>query len=224
MVMSGSASTAQLQPYSANSNALHAKIVADERQKISRDIHDSAVQPYIGLKLALEALARKVPPDHPLYKDIARLVDMTSMEIAGLRRYVKGLKGQPEPARETLGSVLRVNAARFAELYDLKINVEVGDEAEVSDALADDIAHILGEALSNIRRHTNASFARVKLSCARQKLALEIVNLRDRGVALNVLFRPRSISERALALGGQCKVETGSGRYTVVSIEIPLRS
>jgi len=91
--MSGSTSTAQLQSYSASSPAPHANIIADERQKISRDIHDSAVQPYIGLKLALEALARKVPPDHPLYKDIARLVDMTSMEIAGLRRYVKGLKG-----------------------------------------------------------------------------------------------------------------------------------
>src|SRR5678809_1131489 len=95
MSMSGSTSTAQLQSYSASSPAPHANIIADERQKISRDIHDSAVQPYIGLKLALEALARKVPPDHPLYKDIARLVDMTSMEIAGLRRYVKGLKGQP---------------------------------------------------------------------------------------------------------------------------------
>jgi len=224
MSMSGAASTTQLQPHSTSWKAPHTEIVADERQKISRDIHDSAVQPYIGLKLALEALARKVPPDHPLYKDIARLVDMTSREIAGLRRYVKGLRGQLGPARETLGSVLRVHAARFAELYDIKITVEVGEEAEGNDALADDVTHILGEALSNIRRHTNASFARVKLSCDRQKLALEIVNPRDRGVALNVLFRPRSISERALALGGQCKVKTGSGRYTVVSIEIPLRS
>src|SRR5678815_6129832 len=115
MSMSGSASTTQVQLLSTGREARHLKIVADERQKISRDIHDSAIQPYIGLKLGLEALARKVPPDHPLYKDIARLVDMTSMEIAGLRRYVKGLKGQPELARETLGSVLRVNAARFAE-------------------------------------------------------------------------------------------------------------
>lgn len=224
MAMSGAASTTQLQPYSTSWQASHTQIVADERQKISRDVHDSAVQPYIGLKLALEALARKVPPDHPLYKDIARLVDMTSREIAGLRRYVKGLKGQRGPARETLGSVLRVHAARFAELYDIKITVEIGEEAEINAAFADDVAHILGEAMSNIRRHTNASFARVKLSCDRQKLALEIVNPRDRGAALNVLFRPRSISERALALGGQCKVETGSGRYTVVSIEIPLRS
>ena len=46
--------------------------VIDERQKISRDIHDSAVQPYIGLKLALEALARKIPPEHPLSRDVGK--------------------------------------------------------------------------------------------------------------------------------------------------------
>ena len=223
MAMSGSASKTQLQSYSTSWQAPHIQLVADERKKISRDIHDSAIQPYIGLKLALEALARKVPSDHPLYKDIARLVDMTSIEIAGLRRYIKGLKGQLAPVRETLGSVLRVHAARFAELYDIKITVEVGEEVEFDGALADDVAHILREALSNIRRHTNASFARVRLSCNSQKLALEIVNPRDRGVAVNA-FTPRSIAERALGLGGQCKVDTGSGRYTVVSIEIPLPS
>lgn len=200
-----------------------ADAAADERRRISRDIHDSAIQPYIGLKFALEALARKVAPDNPLYKDISRLVEMTSMEIAGLRRYIKGLRGQLGAAEVSLGAVLRPQAARFAELYDIKVTVEVGENEPVDDWFADEIAHIVREALSNIRRHTNASFARVKFSCDAQKLALEIINPRDRGVALNV-FTPRSISERAHALGGRCWIETGSGRYTVVFVEIPLRS
>ena len=145
------------------------------------------------------------------------------MEIAGLRRYIKGLKGQLGPAGETLGAVLRSQAARFAELYNIKVTVDVAEESAVNDGLADEISHILGEALSNIRRHTNAAFARVKFACDSQKLTLEITNPRDRGVALN-MFTPRSIAERALALGGNCKVETGSGRYTSVCVEIPLRS
>ena len=197
-------------------------VAQSERVRISRDIHDSAVQPYIGLKLALEAIARKVPPDHPLFKDISRLVEMTSMEIAGLRRYIKGLKGQLGREQETLGSLLQLKAARFAELYDLKVTVEVVEESSVDDELAEEISHILREALSNIRRHTNAAFARVRYSCDGQKLMLEIINPRDRGV-VNHKFTPRSITERALALGGRCRIETGSGRYTVVSVEIPLR-
>jgi signal transduction histidine kinase len=223
MSLTGSASTRPFEPLSLGWRAPDLQVVANERQKISRDIHDSAIQPYIGLKFALEALSRKVPPDHPLSKDIARLVEMTSMEIAGLRHYIQGLKGQLGPARGTLGSVLQKKATRFAELYGMKVSVDLAEEAEVDDSLADEISHILGEALSNIRRHTNAAFARVKFKCDTHQLVLEIVNPRDRGVALNV-FTPRSISERALALGGRCRVETGSGRYTVVSVEIPLRS
>jgi signal transduction histidine kinase len=223
MSLTGTASTGQFGPPSSEWRAPDTQVVANERQKISRDIHDSAIQPYIGLKLALEALSRKVPPDHPLSKDITRLVEMTSMEIAGLRRYIKGLKGQLGPARETLGSVLQLKAARFAELYGIKVSVDVTEEAEVDDALAEEISHILGEALSNIRRHTNAAFARVKFSCDARQLALEIINPRDRGVALN-MFTPRSITERAVALGGRCSVETGSGRYTVITVEIPQRS
>lgn len=198
-------------------------VAADERRRISRDIHDSAIQPYIGLKFALEALARKIAPDNPLYKDIARLVDMTSLEIAGLRRYIKGLRGQLGPAEVTLGAVLRPQAARFAELYGIEVTVEGGDNEAVDDWFADEIAHIVREALSNIRRHTNASCARVRFSCDTRKLALEIINPRDRGAALNV-FTPRSISERTLALGGRCRVKTRSGRYTVVFVEIPRRS
>src|SRR3954471_10331737 len=124
MSLTGSASTRQFEPLISSSGAPDTQVVANERQKISRDIHDSTIQPYIGLKLALEALSRKVPPDHPLSKDIGRLVEMTSLEIAGLRRYIRGLKGQLARGADTLGSVLQQKAARFAELYSIKISVE----------------------------------------------------------------------------------------------------
>ena len=216
-------STGYIRLHSTNSPEPYTAVVADARRKISRDIHDSVIQPYIGLKLALEALARKVPPADPLSKDVERLVEMTSIEIAGLRRYSKGLRGHRRPVRETLDSVLRLQAARFTELHNIKISIEVAEKARVDDGLADEISHILGEALSNIRRHTNASVARIKVLCHRQNLVLEVINPRDRGVVLDK-FKPRSISERALALGGRCMVKTGTGRYTVVTIEIPLRS
>jgi len=42
-----------------------------ERQRISRDIHDSAIQPYIGLKLGLEALRRNMPTDEAIAGGLA---------------------------------------------------------------------------------------------------------------------------------------------------------
>ena len=215
--------TGYIRLHSANSHEPYTAVVADARRKISRDIHDSVIQPYIGLKLALEALARKVPAANPISKDVERLVEMTSIEIAGLRRFSKDLRGHRKPAREKLGSVIRLQAARFAELHNIKISIDVAENTRVDDALANEICHMLGEALSNIRRHTNASVVRIKVICDKQNLVLKIINPRDLGVVRNK-FTPRSISERAHALGGCCSVETGSGRYTVVTVEIPLRS
>ncbi len=198
------------------------EVAEHERQKISRDIHDSTIQPYIGLKFALEALDRKVAPEEPLSKDIGRLVEMATMEIAQLRRYVKGLRGEKTPGNAELVPAVRRQVARFGELYGIEVDVEATGEFGVDDGLAGEAFHIVSEALSNIRRHTNAPLARINLSCDMQQLKLRIANPCD--IALSVKsFKPRSISERALALGGACQVETGPGRDTVVTVEIPVR-
>ena len=202
---------------------LASEVAGHERQKISRDIHDSAIQPYIGLKFALEALARKASPTDPLAKDIERLAAMAQREIVELRRYVKGLRGQGEPGHAALVPALRRQAARFGELYGIKVEVEAAAELRVGDGLADDAFHMVSEALSNIRRHTMAALARINLSCDTQMFTLQIANPCDAAMSVK-LFTPRSIAERALALGGTCQVETGPGRDTVVTVEIPLRS
>ena len=197
--------------------------VADaERQKISRDIHDSAIQPYIGLKFGMEALARKIPPESPFASDIKRLVEMATSEITELRTFVKGLRGDEDPGRAALVPALRRQAARFSELYGIAVAVESPPELRIGDALANEAFHIVSEALSNVRRHTSASRACIKLSCDQQLFILLISNPCGLGAA-GKLFTPHSIAERTLALGGACRVTTETGGQTEVTVEIPLR-
>ncbi len=197
--------------------------VADaERQKISRDIHDSAIQPYIGLKFGLEALARKIPPESPIASDIRKLVEVATSEITELRTFVKGLRGDEDPGRAALVPALRRQAARFSELYGIVVSVESPSELRVGDALANEAFHIVSEALSNVRRHTTASTASITLSCDQQLFTLHVNNPCGLGAA-GKLFTPHSIAERTLALGGACRVTTEAGGQTEVTVEIPLR-
>ena len=201
---------------------LAGEIADAERQKISRDIHDSAIQPYIGLKFGLEALARKIPPESPISSDIGRLVEMATSEITELRTFVKGLRGEEDPGRAALVPALRRQAARFSELYGIAVAVESPGELRIGDALANEAFHIVSEALSNVRRHTSARSACIKLACDHQLFTLRISNPCGPGTA-GKLFTPHSIAERTLALGGACRVTTETDGDTEVTVEIPLR-
>lgn len=64
-----------------------------ERARIGRDLHDSAIQPYIGLKFAIEAVYRRAEPGTPLAIDLERLVAMASEELASMREVISGLRG-----------------------------------------------------------------------------------------------------------------------------------
>jgi signal transduction histidine kinase len=197
--------------------------VADaERQKISRDIHDSAIQPYIGLKFGLEALARKVPDDNPLSRDIARMVEMATIEIRELRTFVKGLRGDEDPGRAALVPALQRQAARFGELYGISVTVESPGELRIGDALANEVFHIVSEALSNIRRHTTALRAHIKLSASAQAFILQVSNPCEEGGPPK-RFTPRSIAERTRALGGVCTVTSEASGDTLVTVNIPQR-
>jgi signal transduction histidine kinase len=198
-----------------------ARQVADyERQRISRDMHDSAIQPYIGLKFALEALARKVPVADPISIEIGKLVEMTNTEIAELRRYVKNLRREGERGHAALIPAVRRQAGRFAELYGIHITVNAPDDLSIGDELAEDAFHMIGEALSNIRRHTDASRARIDLQCDGKSLLLRVTNPNARTAPAT--FTPRSITERATSLGGTCHVDRNPAGETEVVVELPL--
>src|SRR5207248_31539 len=60
-----------------------------ERRRVALDLHDTAIQPYIGLAHGLAALRRKCPADHPLAQDLDNLAQMTTQVITDLRSYAR---------------------------------------------------------------------------------------------------------------------------------------
>lgn len=63
-----------------------------ERRRISRDLHDSAIQPLIGLKFGLEALRRRCTEEHQLVKDLDDLIALAAGGISEFREYVGALR------------------------------------------------------------------------------------------------------------------------------------
>lgn len=213
-------------------DSLASDAAEQERRRIARDIHDSVIQPYLGLQLGIAALAQKLQAGNTdVLDNVEELLDLTNQELAELRRYVRGLRAGEERRDVLLPSIHRY-VARFASVTGIKVDVKAHGKIEVNDRLAAELFQIVAEGLSNVRRHALCNDASVEIMCKQGKLFLQIKNRRpevssdllDSGGhrGSRVLFTPRSISERAELLGGNTVVSIDDNNYTVVKVMIPL--
>lgn len=191
----------------------------EERKRIARDIHDSIIQPYLGIKLGLESvdvLLEENADAGKVRERIRSLEELTDITIENLRGLVRGLADS-----RTSGGTLLPSVRRFAEKFSgatgINVEIESFGDLKSADQLAPDVFQLAVEGLSNIRKHTQSSKALVTIGTGEKKLNLRITNDNADGT----VFRPRSITERVAALNGTVDIKRGDGKCTV-SIEIPL--
>jgi len=191
-----------------------------ERQRIARDIHDGVIQPYIGLQLGLAAIRQKIElGNNDVGHDVRELSAMTVTEIEELRRYIHGLKTS-ERYDTMLVPAVRRFAAKFSAATGITVDVKATKEIGIKDRLAAEIFQMITEGFSNIRRHTHSPRAEAELDYGKDFFVLNIKNANEH--SNRAVFHPRSLAERAAALGGQLEVYTDDQNQTVVSIRIPL--
>jgi signal transduction histidine kinase len=194
-----------------------------ERQRLARDIHDSVIQPYLGLQYRLAAIRNKLAAGGAdVAGDVERLFESTAEEVNGLRGFVRGLKDSDERGGDLLSAVRRF-AAQFGEDYGIDVQVECAGRLNVNDRLAAEVIRFTHEGLSNVRKHTRAARVTLSLGCGERDCVIRIENDGARGgVEAQPGFTPRSIDERARELGGRVRVERAGEDRTAVTIEIPL--
>lgn len=201
---------------------LVSRATEDERFKISRDIHDTTIQPYIGLKLGLDALYREAGEDGPHSHRIGELIEMANLTIRDLRAYAATLReGSPLPG-DFLVSAVQRQADRLERFYGIEVEVKSSINGHLSSRLAAEGFQIVSEGLSNVLRHTQARRAFAHILCEEENLLLKLGNEEARPAAEVPDFMPRSIFERVESLGGETVVEKGVDGYTVVHINIPI--
>lgn len=202
---------------------LENEAAAHERARIGRDLHDSAVQPYLGLKYGIEALLRRTAPDNPVAGDVRGLLEMASAELEGLRELVSGLRsGHPShDGEDPLRPALERQARRLRTLYGIEVVVRVAEVPALRRSLAQALFHMVNEALNNARRHTRARHVEIELQSIDGQLHLSVRNDHGASPAAPGRFHPRSLSERAQALGGRVEVHERPGQ-TEVLIIVPL--
>jgi signal transduction histidine kinase len=183
------------------------------------DIHDSHIQPLIGVQLGLIALREKLKVGSLKIADIDRLIEMTETEISDLRERANRMRENGAGETSMASGIKRI-ADRFGKASGIAIEVEIEEDFLIPSSLAADAFQMVGEALSNIRRQTESTHVVIAMQRSDGGLALQIVNTGP-GPRPKP-FTPRSITERAALVGGRAQVKRRSDGTTVLHIDMPL--
>lgn len=190
-----------------------------ERQTIARDLHDSTIQPYIGLRHAVAAIRQQAGDDNAVAPDLERLMEMCSGVIGDMREFAQRFRnGRQEQPELLLALQRQLNQVRA--FYDVHVTLDAERAPGINDRLAAEVFQIVTEGVSNICKHTRARSARVLLAQEGGQLVIDIANPAD-GHAYKEAFAPRSIAQRVDALGGTLVIDAGAGQ-TVLRVRVPI--
>jgi signal transduction histidine kinase len=189
-----------------------------ERRRLANDLHDLAIQPYLGLQLGIEAALRRPGCPAPLAEDLRALLQLARQGTEELRRMLAG-QGGASGGEDLLAESLTRLARQYGQ-FGIEVGIDYPQDLRVSDRLSAELIAMISEGLSNVRRHTGSRWARLALAGEGDALHLAIANACEAGC--DGSFLPKSIHERATALGGETQVRCTDAGETVVSVRIPL--
>lgn len=191
-----------------------------ERQRLSRELHDSLGQLLIGLKLKYESYST-VPAEAD---KLGLLFDQTIEEA---RRISNNL--MPATLSQFgLKTAVRNICNEMAELSDIEVHLEaLGSDRDLDPEMRIYLYRIIQEALTNIIKHSQAQKAEVKISFDEQKIQLDITDdgkgfeygkIRER-----VSNGLNNIRNRVSFMSGELNIDSGLSRGTRINIQIPLK-
>ena len=198
-----------------------ALVVAADRERIARDLHDTVIQRLFAIGLALQAAASR-PPD-ALRERVHAAVEDLDETIRELRTAVFGLG--PTRGEGGLRDEVLVVASEASRILGFEPTVKFGGplDARVPDDLRLHVSAVLREALSNVARHAAASGVDVEVQVTGNELR---VRVKDDGLGISLDHRRGNgldnIETRARDLGGRSSISAGTGGGTVVTWWVPL--
>lgn len=200
--------------------------VLEERDRISKELHDGVIQSIYLVGLSLQGAMSMVDRDpEGTRKRMDEAIGTLDNVVRDVRSYIFAL--QPKSVEE------RGLKRAIEELVkDLEVNalaegtVQLSDDAleMVPEAARGDFIQITREILSNIARHAQAS--EVSVACAVREGETVVMTIEDDGVGFDPAAVQRghgltNIEERARRIGGDLAISDRGPKGTVHTLSLP---
>ncbi len=208
--------------------ALHKlnETLEEEVQRIALALHDDAGQLMVAVHLSLDEATRDMP------REVQARMSAVKALLGLVEERIRDLSHELRPAMlDHLGLVPAVEflAANFGQRTGLQITVESSLNGRLPPKLAIAFYRVIQEALTNVRRHAQATRVRIQIGRRGNWIRCHVA---DNGVGFDPASAVNSglpglglqgIRERMNALGGKLRIQSAEGQGTKLEITVPLQ-
>jgi signal transduction histidine kinase len=207
-------------------------LIVAERSRIARELHDTLIQGFSGITMAMQALAARLRSSEErtrleeIIEDAAGCLRETRRSVAGLRRPVQSESGLAEALAQAARQITETSDVRLRlKLDKLKLDK---DAPGLPPEFEYNLLRIATEAISNSLKHSGARTIEVALKRAPDALRLSVSDdgsgfeQADQGPRRPGHYGLIGMRERAAQIGAEFAFDSAPGRGTTVSVVAPL--
>ncbi len=207
-------------------------VIAEERERLARDLHDNLGQVFGFINVQAQAIKRELPSTsiNGASDKLGRLIEVTQSAHQQMREYIHSAKDIAAVEKDFVAA-LKYEVARVKKQTGLAIGLDISDDLpliRLKPAAWNHILSVIKEALNNIQKHAGAKNVSVVIKAAGTEFSaviaddgrgFDMARLEKRpleGLGLSIM------KERATEMGGQLRIDTAPGKGTQVILRVPL--
>ena len=203
---------------------------AAERARFARELHDGAVQSLIAVEMQVDVIRRQAEASRPITGELGRIQGLLREEVLKLRELMQQMKAIDVDANRLLG-VLNDTVERFQRETGISARFVTDlEDLDMPQRVCREFLRIVQEGLVNVRKHSGARHALVRLGCNRDRWNLTV---EDDGKGFPFAGRynqqqmeeigkgPMIIKERVRLIAGELTVESSPGQGARLEITVP---
>jgi ligand-binding sensor domain-containing protein/signal transduction histidine kinase len=198
--------------------------VIEERNRVARDLHDSAKQKAFAALAQLGAVSGILKRDPSnAWSHLSEAENLVYEVIQELTFLIQEM--YPMALKEKgLATTLREYVFEWENRNGVMINLAIQNAQRMPLETEQAIYRMIQEALANVARHSQADAVNVSLVYNSETVTLTV---EDNGLGFDAKHKAggmglRIINERAKSIGGQACVESEAGKGTKIMITAPL--
>jgi PAS domain S-box-containing protein len=205
------------------------EIRENERSRIALNLHDDIGQKLTAMNLEIAWVKSRMGVQSPVVKNKLENINLLIKEtFANIREISSDLR--PSILFDFgLIEAVRLQLKKFGDISGIKYSFDYDPvEFKIDTQLSLVIYRILQESLTNIIRHSHASFTEIRLNLINDKVEM-IIRDNGKGIEEEKINSLKSmgiagINERVKSVSGKLDIEGKKGAGTTVKVSIPIKN